>query len=249
VRILFTSDLHGILDAYRKFSQVAKDYDAAVIAGDLLGEYIPNEVIGRAPNLSADDFLDDPPSPEDAIEDRWDTWLASPENINARRALEAKEHEIKKLLKEAGRPVLVVPGNHDRTKLENDGNFRNIHLRLRELDGVKFVGYGWFGSDLDPERQMDRFHEVESKIGSSTVLVTHGPPIGTLDVIRGKGNSYRIGSGKLSKAVNRARPLFHLFGHVHGSAGFQGNSVNGSYPVIKYFFGLDTRTRRIWVER
>ena len=151
VRILFTSDLHGILEAYKRFSQIAKKYDAGIIAGDLLNEYIPNEDPVRKLNLSPDDFLDSLSPPDDASEDRWDTWLASPQNANVRHGLEMKEQEIKDLLKEAGKPVLVVPGNHDRTKLESRGNFQNIHLRKLELDGLGFVGYGWFGSDLDPK--------------------------------------------------------------------------------------------------
>jgi Icc-related predicted phosphoesterase len=96
---------------------------------------------------------------------------------------------------------------------------------------------------------MERFHEVEPLVGRNAVLVTHCPPFGTLDLMAGaRGPRYRIGSGKLAKAVERARPLFHLFGHVHASAGARGASVNGAYPSIKRFFGLDTDTRRVWAE-
>jgi Icc-related predicted phosphoesterase len=145
--------------------------------------------------------------------------------------------------------VLVVPGNHDRTKLASSERFFNIHLRKLELDGLVFVGYGWMGSDLDPERQMDRFHEVEPWIDHNTVLVTHCPPFGTLDVMKDlNGTRYRIGSGKLAKAIDRLKPRFHLFGHIHDSVGAKGTSVNGSYPKIKHFFGIDTETKRVWAE-
>jgi predicted phosphodiesterase len=48
------------------------------------------------------------------------------------------------------------------------------------------------------------------------VLVTHGPPFGILDKNQ---NGENCGCEELLKAVQRVRPKFHLFGHIHESYG------------------------------
>jgi Icc-related predicted phosphoesterase len=249
VRILFTSDIHGIPDIYSKFADVLRKYDVGIIAGDLIDEYISDEDLMRMLNLSRDDFVEELPEPGDTLDDRLEAWRGSPQHAHLMRGLQIREQEFKGILQRAGKPVLVVPGNHDRTALTTDGLFSNIHMIRLDVDGVRFVGYGWIGSNLDPERQMARFHEVETFIDSTTVLVTHCPPFGTLDSTEDRaGMINRIGSRTLAEAVRRRKPAFHLFGHVHASAGFSANSVNGSYPNVSHFFGIETGSGGVWTE-
>ena len=40
MRILFSNDLHGLIEAYQGFSQTLMSFDLGVIAGDLLDEYV-----------------------------------------------------------------------------------------------------------------------------------------------------------------------------------------------------------------
>ena len=246
MRVLFTSDLHARLEAYQGFSETLKKFDVGVISGDLLDDYVADEELAKMFSLSPDDFLEELPDPDETIDDRLEAWKSSPQHAHLVRGLEEKEREIKAVLGKSNKPVLVVRGNHDCSPLSSEGNFHNIHERRLELDGVSFVGYGWLGRELDPERQMDRFGVVAPLIDTETILVTHCPPFGVLDVM-GTGTS--IGSKALAKALERIRPRFHLFGHVHASSGIQGRNVNGSYPHIAHFFGIDTQTGEIWVEK
>jgi Icc-related predicted phosphoesterase len=250
LRILFTSDLHGLPEVYARFADTLRRYDVGIIAGDLIDEYISDEDLMKMLRLSPDDFVEELPEPEDTLDDRLEAWRGSLQHANLMRGLEMKELEFKRILREAGKPVLVVPGNHDRTALTSGELFFNIHMIEIELHGVRFVGYGWIGSNLDPERHMDGFPVIEPLINRKTVLVTHCPPYGTLDSTDERaGMVNRIGSKALAEAVARRRPAFHLFGHVHASAGFRAGSVNGSYPNVSCFFGIETDSGGVWTEQ
>jgi Icc-related predicted phosphoesterase len=249
MRILFTSDLHALLEAYRGFSATLKSFDMGVIAGDLLDDYVGDEELARMLDLSPDDFLEELPDPDETLDDRLQAWKISPQHEYLVRGLDEKEREIKAVLGGADKPVLVVRGNHDLSPLSSEGNFHNIHLKRLEVGGVPFVGYGWLGRKLDPERQMDEFDKVEPLVDRNTVLVTHCPPHQVLDVADRGGSTPGIGSVKLARAVERVRPRFHLFGHSHESAGIQGSSINGAYPRVGHFFGIDTETGSVWIER
>ena len=248
MRILFTSDLHSRTEAYRGFAATLESFDAGVIAGDLLDDYIDDRELAEIFRASPDDFLEELFSPEATLDDRLEAWRKSPAHSYQVDGLMKKEREIKAILNEARKPVLVVRGNHDCSPLASEGFFQNIHLRRVEVEGVPFVGYGWIGRELDPERQMDGFDHVESLIDSRTVLVTHCPPFQVLDVPGSGGESCSVGSRALAEAVKRARPRLHLFGHIHASAGISGTSVNGSYPRVTRFFGIDTVSGALWVE-
>lgn len=47
-------------------------------------------------------------------------------------------------------------------------------------------------------------------------MMTHGPPRGRLDVVR---SNRAVGCPHLLRAVERARPRLHCFGHIHESWG------------------------------
>lgn len=49
------------------------------------------------------------------------------------------------------------------------------------------------------------------------VLITHGPPFGTLDKEDVLGS--HMGCEQLTQTILRVRPRLHVFGHVHGSYG------------------------------
>lgn len=73
-----SSDLHGLNEAYQGFSDSLKDFDVGVIAGDLLDEYLPDEDLMRMLDLTPGDFLEDPPSPTDTLDDRLQAWREPP---------------------------------------------------------------------------------------------------------------------------------------------------------------------------
>ncbi|KAL4821991.1 hypothetical protein BDW67DRAFT_149990 [Aspergillus spinulosporus] len=49
------------------------------------------------------------------------------------------------------------------------------------------------------------------------ILLTHGPPKGILDQVVGSGES--VGCEHLYRALRRARPALHVFGHIHEGYG------------------------------
>ena len=248
MKILVASDLHGLMSAYQQFSETLKaGYDVGVIAGDLMDEYIPDEELVRRLNLGPDELLQELPSPADSAAEIVKRWKESEQSQHLRRGLALKEQDIKGILAAAGRPVLVVPGNHDVTDLETGGNFINIHLKKHVLDGVAFVGYGSISRELNADMQMARLNEVEPLIDEETVLVTHFPPMDLLD--HDDRNEQGFGSSLLAQAVSRRKPLFHFFGHAHSAAGVNGASINASYPRLYSFFGVDIDTRHVWAEK
>jgi len=53
----------------------------------------------------------------------------------------------------------------------------------------------------------------------SDILVTHGPPWGHLDTIKGK--SINLGCELLTERVNVVKPKIHVFGHIHSGYGYK----------------------------
>ncbi|KAL5339058.1 Metallo-dependent phosphatase-like protein [Aspergillus crustosus] len=76
-------------------------------------------------------------------------------------------------------------------------------------------------------RREDRFNPGPGTAGTAKsivpsypgvdILLTHGPPYGILDQVVGSGES--VGCEHLYRAVERARPAVHVFGHIHEGYG------------------------------
>ena len=71
-------------------------------------------------------------------------------------------------------------------------------------------------------RGEDRFNDSTSNhsvlnFPNVDIMITHGPPQGVSDKVEGGvgGNGLHVGCEHLWKAVNRARPKLHVFGHIH----------------------------------
>jgi Icc-related predicted phosphoesterase len=52
------------------------------------------------------------------------------------------------------------------------------------------------------------------------ILVTHCPPSGILDTSGYPHNKPRLGCSLLRERVDLIKPKIHVFGHIHGSAGY-----------------------------
>ena len=71
MKILFTSDLHGLMSAIRDFSKLLEngDYDVGVISGDILDDGIPDnelEEMFQLTELEPDDFIEELPDADDS---------------------------------------------------------------------------------------------------------------------------------------------------------------------------------------
>jgi Icc-related predicted phosphoesterase len=245
MRILIGSDFHGLPSAYERFAETLRHYDVGILAGDNLDEYITETKLIAMLNLDPDEFLDELPGESDTAEDSIRRWQEGKQNEYLRQGLLLKEKALKDTLNAASKPVLVIPGNHDRTPWETNGNVINIHLRSVLIGGQKFVGYGCLDGGLEAELQMRRLGEIEESIDDRTILITHFPPYNLLD--HDDQGTAGFGSKTLASLVAEKHPRCHIFGHTHSAFGAQGVFINASYPNIRKFFALDTGRSKVWM--
>lgn len=126
---------------------------------------------------------------------------------------------------------IYVPGNHD-TSLEagliSPKNYKEITFLLH--DSIRLEGRRIFGSPYTPEFHDWAYNVPRDKIGryweivpnDVDILITHGPPMGVLDVSR--GGSY----GDLAlynEVISRIKPKVHIFGHFHDEPGHINNGI------------------------
>jgi len=120
---------------------------------------------------------------------------------------------------------ILVPGNHDWAFERDEENARKLLPDVTvlideaiEIDGVKFYGtpvqpvfYHWAFNTSRHKREM-AFSRIPE---DTTILITHSPPYGILDEVRGEN----VGCPALKQRVDTIKPKYHVFGHIHPSYG------------------------------
>jgi Icc-related predicted phosphoesterase len=130
------------------------------------------------------------------------------------------------VLKGAGRPAVLVPGNNESLEELAEAcrgwpDARVLHGSGAEIDGVTFYGLGGgvpvtpFGS-WSYDFTEDEAAALLGPCPAGCVLVSHSPPRGLVDVSSARRS---LGSVAVRDAVERARPVLVVCGHVHASAG------------------------------
>ena len=142
--------------------------------------------------------------------------------------------------------LIFIAGNHDR-KFETDP--LDVKSILEQYPLVTYLEDDWvivgdgdphdpnvktakiYGSPWQPEFYNWAFNlprngwELEQKwkdIPEDTdILVTHGPPQGHLDASGPPWNQPNLGCELLRVRVDDLKPKIHVFGHIHGSAGYK----------------------------
>lgn len=122
--------------------------------------------------------------------------------------------------------ILCVGGNHDHLLQHALGYRPQPFQNARYLQDASYsyAGLKIYGSPWVPDLPFHAFHrdrvdlaKAWAKIpGDTDILVTHTPPLGTLDK-SSRGHSY--GCKTLAKQLKRVSPRVHCFGHVHAGAG------------------------------
>lgn len=213
LRILHTSDLHGDL---RPLLDAPDDFDVWVDTGD----FFPTA--GRrfgCPIDSRREYLH---------QQRW--WGYG--KIGAKLGA-----------KLAGRPALIVPGNHDyqflAVNLQRAGeNAYNVPLYKQavEVCGVRFAGFRevpWIAGEWNGEVK-DESAVVGCVLDAHPdVLLTHAPPRGILDGSDQEHYGFPYLRQQLDCGPTGLR--VHLFGHVHEHGG-EGLVEGG----IHYYNGATT---------
>ena len=120
---------------------------------------------------------------------------------------------------------VVIPGNHD--SIVEDASRRTLITNATLLinESVEIMSLKLWGSPTTPLLG-EAFGVVSdtvraklySRIPADTdILVTHGPPYGILD--QAPGFDRHEGCHQLLAAVQRLKPMLHVFGHTHGAYG------------------------------
>ena len=155
---------------------------------------------------------------------------------------------IEKLLA-IGKPLLCVPGNHDPYEILEvlDDYGVNCHARLRQLQGINFIGFGGaltpFNTPFEPPEEETKaaLEHLAAKAENPLVIITHAPPKNT--TLDKTSNGEHVGSEALRSIIALRKPMLALSAHIQESKGVDhiGNSVL-FYPgaVIDGSYGLVT---------
>ncbi len=189
MKILAISDIHGFHAVYRAIPDLAQTHGAELIV-------LAGDLLGYPDGYS---------------------------NIEEAQRADAKE--IITILQPLQIPVLYIMGNDDWVDLDPPGDpFKSMHGRRIDIGSFNFVGYQYTlpfmgGINEKPEEEIARDVErLEPLMDARTVLVTHGPALGILDL---GVLDHHAGSASILTAVERRSVRAHIHGHIHSCFGRQ----------------------------
>ena len=137
------------------------------------------------------------------------------------------ENHLKILLHELnsfGKPVLIIPGNHEgeerlRTECSLRKNLFYLHKEFYEKENIIFAGFGGGGFSMR-DNKFDRFAERirKKREGKQLVLLFHAPPYGNnTDKIMHE----HAGNKSYRDFIREEKPLLVVCGHLHENKGKQ----------------------------
>jgi Icc-related predicted phosphoesterase len=145
---------------------------------------------------------------------------------------------------------VFCPGNHDKFCYEKRTLAKGmceergiIYLEDEEItiEGIKFYATPWvpkFKNWVYMKREEDLVLPYSAIPDDTQVLITHGPPLGVLDISSDKNGVICIGSSALAERIKALPHLkVHMFGHVHSfytedQALLQNTGVTGIKGVL-----------------
>ena len=130
---------------------------------------------------------------------------------------------VLKSFNDLGKKFIVIPGNHEDKEGWLDQAVRpfpnclNLHDRFMKIDDYLFLGYGGDGFAMEDARFRKVAREWYGKYnGQKLVLLTHGPPFGTM--LDRLGNRH-VGNKDYRDFIERIKPKLALSGHLHETFG------------------------------
>ena len=122
---------------------------------------------------------------------------------------------------------IFIAGNHDDFLWDSEIDFLpencyGLRYSCVTIEGVKFHGIPMFVQDCVSGLINTGIEKIRP---DTDVLITHCPPFGILDF----DNNIHYGSKELLTAVEKIKPRYHLFGHIHANNGIE---VHGSTTFI-----------------
>jgi len=211
-KITFISDTHG-------------KHDQIVTNKSLRKNGLPLDLPGGDILIHAGDFMNSGWNEMEAI--MFFKWFDSIDNYDTK---------------------IFIAGNHDRWAENNPEEFKGILTGYKTIEylqddwmGIYYDGPNGdmpeeniriYGSPWQPEFYNWAFnlprHGEEMKAkwdaipDNIDILITHGPPYGYLDIPGGQ-TTLRVGCEMLRERIDAFKPKIHVFGHIHGSAGYYFN--------------------------
>jgi Icc-related predicted phosphoesterase len=152
-------------------------------------------------------------------------------DITAHGNLVSLQRFAKWMNRQPHRYKVLVAGNHDFCFQERAADARTLmrevapDVRYLEdeslrIDGVSVWGSPWQPRFYDWAFNLDRGKPLAEKWAlipeDTDILVTHGPPFGTLDLTP---NGMRVGCEALAERLTTLNVRLHVFGHIHHSYG------------------------------
>jgi Icc-related predicted phosphoesterase len=151
-----------------------------------------------------------------------DAVVCAGDLCNAHQRLE----QIVSVLAAFDRPTVLVAGNNETTSELRDAcaewpHFHVLHGSGVELLGMPFWGVGG-GIPVTPfgawsyDFAEDQAEPLLTGCPIGSILVTHSPPFGVLDV---SGSGKNLGSTTVRLTIERCHPRLAVCGHIHASGG------------------------------
>ena len=151
-------------------------------------------------------------------------------DLTIEEAQRRESEQIIKILQSLQIPVSYIMGNDDMVELGyQDALVHPIHFIRRNLQECNFVGYQFSppfmgGIFEKPENEIGRdLLQIEPLLDDKTVLVTHSPAYGILDVA---DQEFHVGSPSIAKVIELHPVRAHIHGHIHKCFGREGNHFN-----------------------
>ena len=137
---------------------------------------------------------------------------------------------IVRILAGTDTPIYYIMGNDDLVELEpRSDQFTSLHGCRVEVGGLNLVGYqyslpfmGGVYEKSEEEIRQDLAH-LENLVDARTILVTHSPAYGILDL---GVLDLHAGSQAILDLVRARDPLAHIHGHIHREFGRCGRHFN-----------------------
>lgn len=208
MQITAISDLHG------HFPQNLPGGDILILAGDYaMNNYIKNwvEFFKWLRNQKYE----------------WKVYIAGNHDNYLRECLSNKERD-------------ALGFTHEELEID-DPNLVYLKDSGIEIEGVTIYGSPWtplfdgvnpkYTAYMIPEYELyDKFVQVPDGLD---ILVTHGPPWGILDQSV-TARTINCGSRALLKAVQDAKPRYHIFGHIHQRGNMTYKSSNTEFMNVSH---------------
>lgn len=144
------------------------------------------------------------------------------------------EQDLSKIMKKLdtiGKPVMIVPGNHESERSLKEISRKSKNIVYLNKGMLKFRNYAFMGfsgdgfSMNDPEfARWGKMVKNDLKKNDIVILITHAPPYKTkLDNIMGS----HCGNKDIRKFIESGKIAYAISGHIHETAGRE-DSIKGT---------------------